>query len=286
MKGMGLKILLLAIVTLSAFAANSLLCRMALKDLHIDPISFSSLRLISGALVLLIYMQVKRGVRNIEWNSISAGCLMVYVFAFSAAYVFMEAATGALLLFGSVQIAMTVWGQWRGERMTMRKAAGMLTALAGFCLLLLPGAKSPPLLPALLMILSGLAWAAYSLRGRQAHDPSAATAGNFILCVPVVLIIALLMRHSIEADATGILLALLSGGLTSGAAYVLWYALLPYFSAATASTLQLLVPCIALAGGVILIGESPDSRMLLATVTILVGIALVIRADRQRTERR
>lgn len=270
------------VLTMVAFAANSLLCRLALKGLHMDAVSFSSLRLLSGAVALFLLLQLPGMRRKAEFNLLNAALLAVYVFAFSLAYVSLTTAAGALLLFGTVQIVMSGWGLARGERLTGLKSVGMLAAMGGLALLLLPGAGHPSIGASLLMMVSGAAWAVYCITGKKVRDAAAATAGNFMLAVPMALLIFTLHGMSIEADIYGVLLAVTSGALMSGGAYLLWYSLLPKLSPTTASTLQLSVPCLAALGGLVFMGEALDGRMLLAIVITLSGIGLVIAADRRQ----
>lgn len=274
--------LLKIVLAMVAFAANSLLCRLALKGLHMDAVSFSSLRLLSGAVALFLLLQLPGMRRKAEFNLLNAALLAVYVFAFSLAYVSLTTAAGALLLFGTVQIVMSGWGLARGERLTGLKSAGMLAAMGGLALLLLPGAGHPSIGASLLMMVSGAAWAVYCITGKKVRDAAAATAGNFMLAVPMALLIFALHGMSIEADIYGVLLAVTSGALMSGGAYLLWYSLLPKLSPTTASTLQLSVPCLAALGGLVFMGEALDGRMLLAIVITLSGIGLVIAADRRQ----
>ena len=206
----------------------------------------------------------------------------MYVFAFSLAYVSLTTAAGALLLFGTVQIVMSGWGLARGERLTGLKSVGMLAAIGGLALLLLPGAGHPSIGASLLMMVSGAAWAVYCITGKKVRDAAAATAGNFMLAVPMALLVFAFHGMSIEADIYGVLLAVTSGALMSGGAYLLWYSLLPKLSPTTASTLQLSVPCLAALGGLVFMGEALDGRMLLAIVITLSGIGLVIAADRRQ----
>lgn len=278
----GMSVLLKIILAMVAFAANSLLCRLALKGLHMDAVSFSSVRLLSGAIALFLLLQLPALKKKPEFNWLNACLLAVYVFAFSIAYVSMGAAMGALLLFGTVQLVMTGWGFIHGERLTLLKTLGIISAMAGLALLLLPGAAHPSLTAALMMIASGIAWGAYCITGKRVQNAAAATAGNFILAVPIALVIFLLCGTGSHADATGILLAITSGALASGAAYLLWYSLLPMLSPATASTLQLSVPCLAALGGMVFLGEMLSLRMLLSIAITLSGIALVIYADKVR----
>lgn len=274
--------LLKIILAMVAFAANSLLCRLALKGLHMDAVSFSSVRLLSGAVALFLLLQLPGMRRKAEFNLLNAALLAVYVFAFSLAYVSLTTAAGALLLFGTVQIVMSGWGLARGERLTGLKSIGILVAMGGLALLLLPGAGHPSLGASLLMMISGAAWAVYCITGKKVRDAAAATAGNFMLAVPMALLIFAFHGMSIEADIYGVLLAVTSGALMSGGAYLLWYSLLPKLSPTTASTLQLSVPSLAALGGLVFMGEALDGRMLLAIIITLSGIGLVIAADRRQ----
>lgn len=271
--------LLKMILAMVAFAANSLLCRLALKGLHMDAISFSSVRLISGAVALFLLLQLPAIRKKPEFNWLNAGLLSLYVFAFSIAYVSLGAGMGALLLFGTVQLVMTGWGFLRGERLTALKTCGIVAAMAGLVLLLLPGAEHPPHVAALMMIVSGAAWAAYCITGKKVKDAASATAGNFILSVPVAIAVFLLSGLPAHIDAVGLMLAIASGALASGAAYLLWYSLLPVLTPTTASTLQLSVPCLAALGGLFFLGETLTVRMLLSIVITLSGIGLVILSD-------
>ncbi|HEP1895088.1 TPA: DMT family transporter [Kluyvera cryocrescens] len=274
--------LLKIVLAMVAFAANSLLCRLALKGLHMDAVSFSGVRLLSGAVALFLLLQLPGMRRKTEFNVLNAALLAVYVFAFSLAYVSLTTAAGALLLFGTVQIVMSGWGLARGERLTGLKSVGMLAAMGGLALLLLPGAGHPSIGASLLMMVSGAAWALYCITGKKVRDAAAATAGNFMLAVPMALLVFAFHGMSIEADIYGVLLAVTSGALMSGGAYLLWYSLLPKLSPTTASTLQLSVPCLAALGGLVFMGEALDGRMLLAIVITLSGIGLVIAADRRQ----
>ena len=269
------------LLTMAAFAANSLLCRLALKGMHMDAVSFSALRLISGAVALLLFLRLPGIPKKPEFNGLNAALLALYVFAFSLAYLSLTTAAGALLLFGTVQCVMTGWGLMRGERLTWLKSVGMLGAMAGLALLLLPGAGHPSGGAALLMMISGAAWAAYCITGKKVQNAAAATAGNFTLAVPMALVALVLSGVPIHADAAGLLLAITSGALMSGGAYLLWYSILPRLSPTTASTLQLSVPCLAALGGLIFMGETLDTRMLVAIALTLSGIGLVIAADRR-----
>ncbi len=274
--------LLKILLTMAAFAANSLLCRLALKGMHMDAVSFSSIRLLSGAVALLILLRLPAIKKRPEFNVLNAALLAIYVFAFSLSYLSLTTGAGALLLFGTVQCVMTGWGLIRGERLTWLKSVGMLGAVTGLALLLLPGAGHPSGGAALLMMVSGAAWAAYCITGKKVQNAAAATAGNFTLAVPIALVVFVLSGMHIRADAVGLVLAVTSGALMSGGAYLLWYSLLPRLSPTTASTLQLSVPCLAALGGLIFMGEPLGLRMVLAIALTLSGIGLVIIADRRR----
>lgn len=264
-----------------AFAANSLLCRVAIKGLHIDPFSFSTLRLLGGAVVLVILLRKPFLNRAVEWKLPNALFLALYVVAFSLAYMQLGAAEGALLLFGTVQLVMTGWGLYQGEKLSALKGAGIVLAGIGMAYLLLPGASSPPAGPAAMMVLSGVGWAAYSLAGKRVNHATAATAGSFILATPLAIVLLLMQHQTAHADASGILLALVSGGLTSGAAYALWYAIVPSLPSSTASTVQLSVPCLSALGGALLLGEKLTVTLIIATAAVIAGIAMAIYADKR-----
>ncbi|MDO9284198.1 MAG: DMT family transporter [Aquabacterium sp.] len=278
---------LLTVVALIAFAGNSLLCRVALKQTGIDAASFTSVRLTSGALVLaLLVLWRARGLcaddaptrpwHNGNWTS--AGALFVYAAGFSFAYISLSAATGALLLFGVVQTSMIGWGLWRGERLQPLQWLGLIAASAGLVWLLLPGLATPSLSAGLLMASAGVAWAVYTLRGRGAGDATAVTAGNFLRATPLALALSALLWTQAHWDAPGLLLALASGALASGLGYAVWYTALRGLTATRAAILQLTVPALATAGGVLLLGEPLSPQLLGASVAVLGGVALVIAA--------
>ncbi len=272
-------------LALLAFAGNSLLCRLALKQTSIDPASFTSVRLGSGALVLALLV-AWRGRRQPgaaapwaagDWPAALA--LFVYAAGFSFAYVSLSTATGALLLFGVVQTTMIGWGLWRGERLRPLQWLGLATASAGLVWLLLPGLATPSLSAGLLMGSAGVAWAVYTLRGRTAGgDPTAVTAGNFLRAAPLALVLSLLLAGQARWDMPGLLLALASGALASGAGYAVWYTALRGLTATRAAILQLSVPVLAAAGGALLLGEALTPGLLLASLAVLGGVLLVILA--------
>ncbi|MDP2373448.1 DMT family transporter [Reyranella sp.] len=269
---------LLTTLAMLAFAGNSLFCRLALRDTEIDAASFTAIRLASGALVLaaLLMLRGKRPTAGGSWPM--AAMLFAYAVCFSFAYRDLTAATGALLLFGAVQFTMMGYGLWTGERIRGLRLVGLLVALAGLVWLLLPGLASPPWLEAVLMLAAGAAWGVYSLLGKGAGDPTAATGGNFLRSLPFAAALALTATTAGTVDHTGALYAVLSGAVTSGLGYVLWYAALPMLKATTAATVQLCVPAIAALGGAMLLAEPVTARLLVASVAVLGGIALTIRA--------
>ncbi|WP_036187260.1 DMT family transporter [Marinobacterium lacunae] len=272
------RLTLLTVVAMIAFASNSLLCRVALRDTNIDAAGFTAVRLISGALMLwfILSMQGRRRDNAGSWPSALA--LFSYAALFSFAYIDLAAGTGALILFGAVQATMIGYGLYSGERFSALKWAGLLLAIAGLVGLVLPGLTAPPLVASLLMAGAGIAWGVYSLRGRGAGDPSLATAGNFIRAVPMAVALAAMgwISGSLNLDLYGMFWATASGALASALGYLIWYAVLPHISAANAATIQLSAPVIAAIAGVLLLGEAVTLRLLLASAAILGGIALVI----------
>ena len=268
----------LTTMAMTAFAGNSLLCRLALKNTGIDAASFTAIRLVSGALVLWLVARQFRSTRSGEGNWLSALALFAYAAAFSFAYVSLPTGTGALLLFGAVQATMIGYGIWAGERLRALQLAGLALALGGLSGLLLPGVSAPPLSGSALMISAGIAWGIYSLRGKSAGDPTRVTAGNFLRAAPVAIALSLcvLLVKGASLDAAGFGYAVASGALTSGIGYAIWYTALPALKATTAATVQLSVPVIAALGGIAFLGEPVTLRLLLASSAILGGIALVL----------
>ena len=268
-----LRIPLLAML---AFAGNSLLCRLALRDTGIDAASFTAIRLGSGALILaaILMLRGKRPTAGGSWPM--AAMLFAYAVCFSFAYRDLTAATGALLLFGAVQLTMMGYGLWTGERIGGLRLVGLLLALGGLVWLLLPGLAAPPWLEAVLMLAAGASWGVYSLLGKGAGDPTAATGGNFLRTLPFAAALMLATATAGTVDHTGAFYAVLSGAVTSGLGYVLWYAVLPMLRATSAATVQLCVPAIAALGGAMLLAEPVTARLLVASVAVLGSIALTI----------
>lgn len=270
------RILLLTLLAMLGFAGNSLLCRVALKSGALDAATFTSVRLASGALVLWLLLAVGRRRPGGDWRSALA--LFVYAAAFSFAYVELDTASGALLLFGAVQVGMLLAAWRRGERLGRGQPLGLALVIGGLLALLLPGAQAPDPLAALLMLGSGLAWALYSLRGQAAGDPLAATAGNFLRATPLALGLSGLMLSELRWDLAGLCYAVLSGALASGVCYAIWYSALRGLTAVQAGTVQLGVPILAALGGSLLLAEAFTPRLGLVSAAVLGGVALVLRA--------
>jgi len=266
-----------------AFAANSILCRLALAPGLIDAVSFTSVRLASGAVMLALVL-VAKGERLHPAGKIdvvSALALFSYAACFSLAYVTLTAATGAILLFSAIQLTMIGVGVARGERPSVQVWAGAVLAAGGLVYLLAPGVAAPPIGPAMVMMLAGISWGVYSLRGAGRHDPIVATAWNFIAASPLALLFSIVNAGAAHFSLAGIGWALLSGAVTSGLGYVIWYHVLPRFSATTGAIVQLCVPAIAALGGVTLLSEPFSARLAFASIFILGGVGLVIAAHRR-----
>ncbi|MCU4501769.1 DMT family transporter [Acinetobacter sp. WU_MDCI_Abxe161] len=273
-------------LAMMAFAANSVLCRLALAGQHIDPMTFSLIRVGSGAVVLLgLFLYSKSSQAKVQWNLKNALFLAVYILAFSYAYLQIDAGIGALLLFGVVQLTMVLYGYWQGEQIGIYRGIGLCIALAGIIVLLLPGAHAPNWGYALIMAISGLAWAGYSIAGRNMTQPIGSTLANFTLAVPIVLLANILLAQDRYIDLQGWILAVLSGGVTSSGAYVLWYAILKHIDRVTASTVQLSVPCLAIIGGSLFVNETVTERVILSSVMVLFGILLVIYVKPPKTNK-
>lgn len=270
------RIIALTSLAMIAFAGNSLLCRVALKHTSIDAASFTTIRLISGTVMLWLLVRMRRGTHSGGGNWLSAFALFAYAASFSFAYVSLPAATGALLLFGAVQATMIGYGIWTGERLLKLQLVGLVLASGGLAGLLLPGLSAPPLYGSVLMLGAGVAWGVYSLRGKGAGDPTRVTAGNFLRAVPIAAALSVLMLNDASLDNAGFWYAVSSGALASAIGYAIWYTALPALKATNAATVQLSVPVIAALGGIVFLGEPITLRLVLASVAILGGIALVI----------
>ena len=261
-----------------AFAGNSILCRLALKATSIDAVSFTGIRIFSGALVLALLLQLRHRVASEGGNWRAAAALFVYAAAFSYAYVQLDAGTGALLLFGAVQVTMILVGLLRGESLRGQALVGFLLALGGLLVQLLPSASAPPLAGALLMLLSGVAWGLYSLLGRKGSDPLAITTGNFVRAIAFAALLAVFFHSDLRVDTLGIVYAVLSGAVASGIGYAIWYSALPGLSAIQGASVQLSVPILAALSGAALLGEAINLRLALVSLAVLGGIALILLA--------
>ena len=270
------RVALLTLLAMIAFAGNSLLCRLALKDTRIDAATFTAIRLISGTLVLWLIVRVRHNSNRGSRSWLSAFALFAYAACFSFAYLSLPAGTGALLLFGAVQATMIGYGLWAGERLRTRQAAGFIFALGGLVLLVLPGLSAPPLLGSGLMLVAGVAWGVYSLRGRYSGEPIGTTAENFLRAVPLAIALSVIMAPRFSFDRMGALYAIVSGALASGVGYAIWYTAVRGLRATQAATVQLSVPVIAAGGGIAFLGEHLGLRFIIASIAILGGIALVI----------
>jgi drug/metabolite transporter (DMT)-like permease len=271
-----LRVFALTALAMIAFAANSVLCRLALRNTGIDPATFTSIRLVAGALTLALIMLLRGGAVTRHGNWFSGAALFAYAAAFSFAYIGLSAGTGALLLFTAVQTTMVLHALWRGERLRALQWFGFALSLCGLLALLLPGVTAPPASSAILMLVAGFAWGIYSIRGRGCADPAGETAANFLRSVPMALALSALFYSRFAFDSLGAIYALLSGAIASGLGYTVWYAALRSLSGTGAAAVQLSVPVIAAIGGIVLLGEMLTLRLLLASIAILGGIAMVV----------
>lgn len=271
-----LQVSMLATVAMIAFAANSLLCRLALVDYAIDPASFTFWRLVSGAITLWVIVCVNRQQQVARGSYVGAIALFVYAAGFSLAYVSMSAGAGALILFGSVQLTMISWGLFKGERFSPMQWFGFILAFGGVVLLMLPSATTPRFSAALLMIIAGVAWGVYSILGKGVRFPTRVSAGNFVLACPLAIVMLVMLFPHDMPSASGIMLAVVSGAIASGLGYAIWYHVLPHIPSSIAASLQLTVPVIAMVAGWIFLNEMISKLMVLAAVTVLGGIAIML----------
>ena len=286
----GIAVAAITSITLIAFAANSLLCRMALGGNLIDPVSFTTIRLVSGALILIPISQGSRWLSESRCKQATRGSwgaafsLFSYAAAFSLAYLSLDAGMGALILFGAVQVTMIVAALRSGESLGPAQWAGSAAAIAGLIYLVSPGISAPDPVGAILMAIAGIAWGVYSVRGKGVASPVLMTAGNFLRAAPMALVASLLAYSRAHFEPTGILLALVSGTVTSGLGYVFWYRALRGLTTAQASILQLLVPVLASFGGAVMLSEEVSMRLVAASLLILGGVALAVASRRRASE--
>jgi drug/metabolite transporter (DMT)-like permease len=272
-------VVFLTAFTLVAFAANSLLCRMALGGHLIDPMSFTTFRLASGALILapishLVGESKKPQKQRGSWGS--GFVLFVYAAAFSLAYVSLSTGIGALVLFGAVQVTMIGMALKSGENLRAVQWLGLATAIGGLIYLVLPGISAPNPLGALLMCISGMAWGVYSIRGKNVSAPVVMTAGNFTRSAPMAILASVVAFSTVHVESLGILLAVISGAVTSGLGYILWYMALRHLTTTQASVVQLMVPVLAAYGGVTFLSEQASVRLIASSALILGGVALAV----------
>lgn len=283
-----MRLAVLTAISMLAFAANSILARLALADHSIDPLAYTGIRLASGALVLaaIAHFHARRAERKglRTGGSWTGGvALLLYAITFSIAYVMIGAGTGALVLFASVQIGMLAWAVFKGDRPRSLEWLGISVAFAGLVYLVLPGLAAPPIPGVLLMAIAGVSWGAYSLIGRGSRSPLADSTGNFVRCAPVGLSLICIGLWSYQPSWKGLVYALASGMIASGLGYIIWYSVLPDLSRTRAAFVQLTVPAIAAAGGVAFIGEPVTLRLSVAMVAIIGGVALGLLASATRT---
>lgn len=279
----------LSIITMIAFALNSVFGRLALSVDAIDPASYTAIRLTSGAAMLFVLVALRGGFKKdltppplVSGAGVSAGALFIYAAFFSFAYITLDTGVGALILFACVQATMIGWGLFTGERPSLQAWIGIVLAIGGFIYLVLPGLKAPDPLGAVLMAIAGIAWGVYSLKGKGLSDPLRATARNFIWSVPLGLALVLIFSSQQKLGYRGVALAIASGAITSALGYALWYVALKGLAANKAAILQLTVPVIAAFFGVALLGEPLTQRILIATVCILGGVAVSILAKENK----
>lgn len=279
-----MQIFILTTLAMIAFAANSVLGRLALGTTVIDPASYTFIRLASGAVVLALLIRFdNKKSAVVAGNWASATALFIYAAAFSFAYIRLPTGTGALVLFTSVQATMIVWGLYGGDRPSSGEWLGQFIAFAAFIWLISPGIAAPPPTSCALMALAGFAWGVYSIRGKKSGDPLHATSGNFLRSVPMALALLVLYHARISTPLSGIILALISGAITSGLGYALWYRVLAQLTSVQAALVQLSVPAIAAGGGIALMGEPLTLRYIVCSAMIISGIGLSIFAKDRRS---
>ena len=272
------KSLILTTLALIAFAANSVLCRMALGENTIDASSFTVIRLLSGVLVLLAIVKITHSKKSLSSTGswLAGMMLFLYAITFSFAYMTLETGSGALILFGSVQITMIFLSLFSGNRLHLSEWIGLSIAFIGFVYLVLPGVTAPSITGFILMSVAGIAWGIYTLKGRGSDDPILDTSSNFLRTLPFVILLAITAVNTAEYSIEGIVFAVLSGGIASGIGYTIWYSALGGLSVTQAAVVQLSVPVIAALGGVIFVSETLTRRLTLSALMILGGILLVV----------
>ncbi len=276
-----MQLFLLCALTMTAFAANSILSRLGVATYGMDPMDFAAVRVVAGAAMLWLLVSFRQAARPpvfVAARAAGAVALGVYMIGFSWAYITLDAGLGALILFGVLQVVVFGWAVWEGQIIPPQRWLGAGIALVGLCVLLWPGGRAAvPFLGAAAMVIAGTAWAVYTLLGRASPDALGATAGNFLLCVPLTGI-AMLVAGQWGFPLMGTLTAIVAGAVTSGLGYALWYRVLPQLPTTVAGIAQLSVPVIAVLAGVLLLGEPLTTRLVLAGVLVLGGIGLSLTA--------
>ncbi len=278
---MNIKNITLTSIAMLAFAANSIFCRLALLDNSIDATSFTVIRIISGALILTGLVAFKaHSYKHIFTKPPLrfALALTAYAVCFSYAYIQLSAATGALILFTSVQLTMVIYSLYQGHRYSKIKWFAYSLCLIGFFVLVLPTAEQPQTLPLILMVISGIAWGAYSLFAKATQEPLQTVQQAFLWSVPIVILLLVLVwlvsSSSIHATGHGIVLAVLSGAIASGLGYFLWYIVLQKITSFNAAVAQLTVPIITAAIAIVLLGENINLQFIFASVLIITGLLI------------
>ena len=269
-------------LALIAFAGNSILCRYALAESQIDAASFTVIRIISGAAVLALLVKIYVANSSIKssGNWLGATTLFVYAAGFSFAYLELDTGIGALILFTCVQLTMIFYTLAKGNRLSTIEWVGLAMAFFGFVYLVSPGVAAPSILGAGLMSCAGVAWGAYTINGKGSSTPLLDTTGNFIRASLIAVLLIPMIIFQNQAGWQGVLLAIVSGAITSGVGYAIWYLVLPNLTATVAAVSQLTVPIIAGFGGWLLLSEEPSERLSLSTVFILLGVIIVIYAKK------
>lgn len=277
------KTVFLCSLALIAFAGNSILCRLALSDQSIDPAGFTMIRLVSGIAILwpLICLTQDKKKSTATGSWLSAFMLFVYALLFSYAYVSIDTATGALVLFGSVQLTLVLVNLFKGQSLSVGELFGFVLALSGFVYLVLPQLQEPSLLGFMMMSVAGIAWAIYTVGGQGSSNALRDTAFNFLRTTPFILLVLMATFNQLEMSLYGVSLAIASGAITSGLGYALWYAVLPHVSTTQAAVMQLLVPILAGIGGVLFASEHLSWRLVISGILVLGGIMLVMLAKRK-----
>lgn len=274
--------LIYVILALICFAFNSIICRLVLSNGSINPIEFTTIRLLSGVLILILVTRTRK-VRKQDYHLrhiFSAGTLFLYMISFSFAYVNLNASTGALLLFGAVQVTMIIAGFIQGMKIKLIEIVGLLIALLGFVFLFIQGWETPTLKGGILMIIAGVSWGIYSIIGGKESNPILATKRNFSYAIPFAFV-SFLFINGLKITFSGGFFATVSGAITSGLGYVVWYTALRSLNVTQSATIQLLVPIITAIGGVIFLSEIMSLRLILSSIMILcgVGVCFLVRKD-------